>query len=107
MGEHRLAALETMDGQAHPAFPALGRANLHPEVLRDLSPGLETRPEPAVGVLDLLHPIFLPSQVNGPPVVFSESSLPAYFVLTFQTKSISLMIALSAMRDSMMSSIDA
>ena len=53
------------------------------------------------------QPIFLPSQVNGPPALFSLSSLPAYFRLTFHTKSISLMIAPMAMRDSMTSSTEA
>ena len=53
------------------------------------------------------QPIFLPSHVNGPPEAFSLSSLPAYFRLTFHTKSISLMIAPMAMRDSMTSSTEA
>jgi len=53
------------------------------------------------------QPIFLPSHVNGPPALFSLNSFPAYFRLTFHTKSISLMIAPMAMRDSITSSTEA
>ena len=50
--------------------------------------------------------ILRPSQVNGPPVGFAARSVPAYFLLTFHTKSISLMIEASAMRDSTIRSTD-